>query len=69
MELCMAREEVYRLLFMSPLMRKISACCVTRSGRSRALTYAGEVPLASPCLVRSSSKLGGGICEGPAQDC
>ena len=38
MELCMAREEVYRLLFMSPLIRKISACCTTRSGRSRALT-------------------------------
>ena len=35
MEECIARVEVYRLLLMSPLMRKISACAATTSARRR----------------------------------
>lgn len=49
--LCIARELVYRLLFMSPLIRKISACCATRSGRSRDRTcQTAQVALVSPNL-------------------
>ena len=39
MEECIAREEVYRLLFMSPLTRNISACADTRSAGSRLRTW------------------------------
>jgi hypothetical protein len=40
----MAREEVYRLEFMSPLIMKISACSATASGSSRPRTSSTEHP-------------------------
>ena len=46
---CMALEEVYRLLLMSPLIRKISACAATRSARSRSLISATLNPNRPQC--------------------
>lgn len=67
---CMAREEVYRLLCMSPLMRNISACSATTSGSS--LTRTSSTPSPSrphpPCKckprVPTDSHLHDSIDEG-----
>lgn len=65
MELCIARDDVYRLLFMSPLIRKISACCATRSGRSRNRTCA-QSPTYSLTLSRNISHCIYTLCAVPS---
>ena len=53
---CMALEEVYRLLLMSPLIRKISACAATRSARSRSLISATLKPNKPQCCFSACAQ-------------
>lgn len=53
---CIAREEVYRLLFISPLIRKISACALMRSPTSRERTCGSQANGAHPQHYRSANK-------------